>query len=479
MKKRRGLSLVTIVVLILVACLAAFLLYRAKYTYVGEQRFEKKTELLDLSGTKPEALEELQVFTQLKKLDLRDTGLTCEEYDQVRSWFPETEILWDIPFQGSYYDMDTELLVLTTLSEEDLPVLDYFTKLRGIQAVNCPDYLVLDTLRQQKPQLELNYRIPVAGYTYSHQSDALVLPGESVEELFSMLPLFPELKTVELTEPLAPIDRILALREAFPDVTISWSLDLKGIRVDEFTETLDLTGIPMTVEELEAALPYLLNLSFVDMTDCGISNEEMDALNARHENVKIVWTVILGGWYRIRTDATTFMPVKDDFYPSGGTSLYNLRYCHDIIAIDLGHRKITSIDFVAYMPHLKYLIIADTNVRDLTPLTGLSELVYLEMFITAPYDLSPLVTLTALEDLNLSYTRGDPSIIAQITWLKNLQWNHIDKFKLTWEQQQMLREAIPDCYFDFTTASSTGGKWRTLPNYYAQRDAFGLHYMTG
>lgn len=477
--KQKRISMI-LGILFLAACLilGGLGLYQNQFAPVGENRYEKTTESIDLSGRTVADLSQLQAFPELKRIDLRGTGLTCEEYDQVRAWFPDAEIFWDIPFQGKTFPMDTRELTITTLSESDLAVLDYFTELETIQAEECPDYLVLDTLRRQRPELDMRYRIPVAGDTYSHEIVRLRLPGENVEELFDLLPLFPELWSVELEEPLAPVDRILTLREAFPEIMFSWHLELGGVPVDQFTKTLDLTGIPMTVEEMEAVLPYLLNLSFVDMTDCGISNEEMDALNRRHENVKIVWTVDLGKHFRLRTDATYFMPVKENIYATDEV-VYNLRYCTDMIAIDLGHMGVTNIDFVAYMPHLKYLLLCETGVRDLTPLTGLEELVYLELFLTPPKDLSPLLTLTALEDLNLSYTQGDVNIVAQLTWLKNLWWCNREVAALTGSQQQMLRDAIPGCTFNFRYQSSTGGGWRNLPNYYAQRDILGMYYMTG
>ena len=131
------------------------------------------------------------------------------------------------------------------------------------------------------------------------------------------------------------------------------------------------------------------------------------------------------------------------------------------------------------MPHLKYLIIADTSISDITPLTGLEELVYLEMFLSPIRDFSPLLTLTSLEDLNICYTFGDPKIIAQMTWLKNVWWGYWEDINLSYNSMQMLREAIPDCNFCFVTKSSTGMGWRKLPNYYAQRDAFGMYYMDG
>jgi hypothetical protein len=374
--------------------------------------------------------------------------------------------------------MDTRELTLTALSEADLNVLPYFTELKTISAEDCPDYEILDDLRQQRPDLEIRYRVPVNDTRYSYDVTELILSGADLGELQVVLPFLPELEQVKLTPPLASVENLTGLAAAFPGLRFVWELEVGGVTVDNMMETLDLTGIPVTVEELEAVLPYLTSLTYVDMTDCGISNEEMDALNSRHEDIKIVWTVVLGSWYRIRTDATSFMPVKDGFYPKGN-DLYNLRYCHDMMAVDVGHRDITNIDFVAYMPHLKFLLMCETQVQDITPLTGLTELTYLELFLNNIRDLSPLVTLTALEDLNLHYVRGDPQIIAQMTWLKNLWWGHAVGRRLTKAQQELLREAIPDCNFNFTSPSSTGEGWRELANYFVQRDIFGMYYMKG
>ena len=474
MKNLRVWIPLILVLVILTGCL----LYQQRFAPVGENRYERTIESIDLSGSPVGDLTQLKAFYNLKKIDLRDTELKCEEYEQVKSWFPEAEILWDIPFQGKYFPMDTELLTLTALTPEDIGVLDYFTKLESVSAEECPDYETLEALRQHRPELKLRYKVPLGNTRYSYDVKKLTISGERVEELFTAIPYFPSLTEVKLEEPLAPMDRILALRKKYPQVEFSWSIDFGGVTADEFTETLDLTGIPLTAERMEEALPYLPNVTFIDMTDCGISNEEMDALNRRHENVKIVWTVDIGPHFRLRTDATYFIPVKERLYVNDEI-IYNLRYCTDMIAIDLGHKDVSNIDFVAFMPHLQYLLLCETEVTDLTPLTGLTELKYLELFLTPPKDLTPLLTLTALEDLNLHYTRGDPTIIAQMTWLKNLWWGHNLNARLTKEQQQMLRDAIPGCNFNFTSPSSTGEGWRELPNYYAQRDIFGMYYMTG
>ena len=453
--------------------------YQEKFVLIDNVKYHKTVQVLDLSDRQLGDLEQLKQLPDLMYLNLRGTGIDGAAYDMICSWFPEAEVFWDIPFQGEFYPMETRELTVTSLTEADLDALRRFTELKTVNALECRDYPILDRLRRERQDLEVVYTLSLAGEEYPVDVQELVIPGTEAETLKNLLPYFTNLQKVELIAPLAPAEQLLTMVEMAPETEFCWNLELAGIPVNEKTETLDLTGIPMTVEEMDAVLPYLMSLTYVDMTDCGISNEEMDALNRRYENIKIVWTVILGGWYRIRTDVTSFMPVKDDFY-ANGTMLHNLRYCTDMIAIDVGHMRITDIEFVAYMPHLKYLLLCQTAIKDLTPLTGLTELVYLELFLTEVQDLSPLVTLTALEDLNLHYIGGgDPNIIAEMTWLKNLWWNNLDNRKLTYEEQEMLRKAIPDCNFNFTCISSTGGGWRELPNYYAQRDIFGMHYMSG
>lgn len=446
--------------------------YEARFVCLDGVRYEKTVEELDLSGKPlcdPEALSQ---FSNLKKLDLQGTGMTLEEYKTIRAMFPDTQILWQIPFQGVFYSMDTEQITVTTLTETDLEVLGFFDQLKGVDGTNCPDYPVLHRLCQEYPELDVTYTIPVLGENCAYDVENLVLPGMEAAALKDVLPYFTHLKTLELTAPLAPMEEIRPLMELAPEVAFCWDLELGGISVDESTETLDLTGIPMTVEEMDSVLPYLLNLNYVDMTDCGISNEEMDALDMRYENIKIVWTVSIG-WRKYKTDITTFMPARDGMTVYN-SSLENLRYCHDVYALDIGHMEVWDISFVAHMPHLKYLLLGDTRVYDLSPLEGLTELVYLELFMTNVSKCDALLTLTALEDLNVSYTYCDAEVLAQMPWLKNLWW--AKPTTLAWS---ILPDALKDTHLEFTNKSSTGNGWRELPNYFAQRDAFGLGYMTG
>ena len=480
--RTRKFSLWIVVLLLVIIAVSMVLInsYQARYASIGTTRLERDITALNYAGLPLENLEELKQFPQLAELDFRGTELSTHQYETLKSWFPDCTIFWEVPFQGSRLDPQIQELKIDTLSDEDLDLLRYFPSLERIDASACTDYAQLTALRQKYPNLDVEYTLPLAGQDYAYTETTLVLSMEDTTELFSLIPYFTQLESVTFVDTIPLPEQIYALREAYPKVSFDWNFTFKDFALDESTETLDLTGIPTTVEEIEAILPYLPNLTYVDMTDCGIDNETMDALNARHENVKIVWTVTLGTWYRVKTDITWFMPVLDDYSPFGN-ELYNLRYCHDIIALDIGHRYVTNCDFVSYMPNLKYLLLADTAISDLTPVANCKELVYLELFQSFVQDLSPLLECTKLEDLNLHYThtQHQAHIVAQMTWLKNVWWGHIPEAQLSRKDQQMLREALPNCNFNFDRGSSTGSGWRELPNYYAQRDVFGQHYMVG
>lgn len=416
---------------------------------------------------------DLQELAGQPVVDLRDKELTAEQYHLLKEQLPDSEILWNVPFQGATYASDIRDLMLTSLSEEDAAQLSLFPKLEHIDATNCPDYTVLVKLADQRPDLQIQYQIPFCGESVSSDATELTIPGNQPTAEMEKLSYFRALTAVTLAEPLPAAQQIRELQKAFPEVRFCWSLDFHGIELSESTQTLDLTGIPVTAEEVEHLISYLPQLTWLDLSDCGIDNGQLDALNRKYESVQIVWTVSIGPFIQLKTDATWFMPTKLG-YKVNTEDVYNLRYCTDIVALDLGHMKISNCDFVAFMPRLKYLILADTNVTDLTPLTGLKELAFLELFLTDIQDYTPLETLTGLEDLNIYYTYGDAEVILRMTWLKNLWWNGCSP-----QNQKLLREAMPDCRFSFGSFSSTGDGWRKLPNYYAQRDIFGMSYMTG
>ena len=208
------------------------------------------------------------------------------------------------------------------------------------------------------------------------------------------------------------------------------------------------------------------------MCGCGVDNETMDALNRKYDNIRFIWSVNLGGAL-LRTDAEFFMPVKWGVQVDTD-DLYDLRYCTDIVCVDIGHMDVYACEWAAFMPNLRYLLMADTKVSDLTPLKDLKNLIYLELFLTQVRDLTPLLGCTALRDINMCYTYADPSALLQMPWVENIWWS--GHWAIPGLATQ-LRQNNPHVRVEYTTVSSTGGGWRELPNYYAMRDELLMFYM--
>ena len=163
-------------------------------------------------------------------------------------------------------------------------------------------------------------------------------------------------------------------------MTIRWSIQVGDRVVPETAEEVDLTGLKLTsTEEAARYASCFPNITKLNLTDCGLDNETLAAFREeKRAEYKVVWTVYLGSICKARTDDTKFMPLTQGDGYFRDWNAVDLKYCEDMIAIDIGHSRVRNIDFVAYMPHLKYLILADTDVRDLTPISNCKELIWLE-----------------------------------------------------------------------------------------------------
>ncbi len=471
-----------VILLLILALLGAigFGLYRNRvyqetYITIHGVEYRRDTRELSFSIGLPDEPEAYAQLTQVETIDLRQARVSAEEYDRLRIAMPEAEIFWNIPFQGNAYPQDTTELTLTDLSPEDLELLAYFSALERIDAEQCEDFEAILALLARYPHLDIRYRVPLGTGSYPRDVQELDLTDADAAQLELALAYLPEVRSVRLEGRLPQAEALSRLRENFPQVEFYWQMELFGQAADVNTRQIDLSGIPMTsTQELEAAVAYLPALEKVLMLDCGLSSEEMAALNSRHEDILFVWNVNLNNRIILRSDAEIFAPVLY-YMEVSDRDLVNLKYCTELVLIDLGHMHITDISFLENMTKLEYLILADTRIQDLSPMENLKSLRYLEIFMTGARDYSPLLHCTALEDLNLGLTFGAPEPLMEMTWLNNLWWAAHD---MTDAQVAALQEALPDTRIVFPSYGSTGDGWRDLENYFRLRDMMGMPYLT-
>lgn len=469
-------------------------------------------------------------------LDLRGKEISVSHYEALRARLPDCEITWEVPFHGSRYSQNTQAITVTRLSDEDIRVLDYLPMLKTVSAENCRDYPQLAALQEHRPDVQVRYNVTLGGASYPQDARTVTLPsvtdadigllpylpelesihaeactdlnqlqklwqarpdchvyyfvpiagnncdadaaaleltGVSFREVSQQLIYFPRLEKVSLYNPAGTAEELRAMLDAYPDIAFFWQMDILGITASSDDEEIDLSGQSLdSPEPVKAAMAYFPNARQVTLCDCGMDNETLAAFREEMRGqYKVVWSVEVG-YLTLRTDETCFMPGKYGFGLMDSWA-YNLRYCEEMVCIDVGHKPITHCEWVRFMPNLKYLVLVDTLVTDLTPLTGLEHLVFLEIFLTDITDYSPLVTCTALEDLNLSYDYGDPEPIKQMTWLKRLWWAGCPI------SEEEFHQYLPDTEMMFLRISSTGTTWREGQNYYDMRDMLGVPYMIG
>ena len=461
----------------------ALRIYNETYLVMDGVEYLRTSTEVDLSGKQITELEKLPELKLLKKLNLRNTGISIEQYEMLRAALPGCEILWSVPFQGSYYENTVQELTVDTLSEADFAILEYLPDLTTVRAEGCRDYDAIFALMEQYPELEVACIVTVDGTDYPHTQDQLTVTDPDVAELKKQLPLLRNLETVTLEGNLPATAELVELKETFPNITFLWELTVCGVKTNTLAEFIDLSKHKMSdTQELEAALPCFYNLEKVDMVSCGISDEEMSALNKRHPETKFVWVVNVSG-AKLRTDTRYFMPYKHGIKKVG--SLHNLRYCTELEALDLGHKGVSDFSYLKYLPKIRYLLLLECEVTDLSIIGNCTSLEMLELASTPIDDFWPLTNLTNLRDLNLSYTPfyysarkwgkfGDLTPLYQMTWLDRL-W--LANSRVGEENREKLREELPNTEILFFSTSATNFGWRYAPSYYEMRDILGMFYQ--
>ena len=415
----------------------------------------------------------LSYFPNLKTLWAED----CRDYDalaQAYRDYPECSVEYLVPIEDTEYPGFSETVALKTPTEEDMERLDYLPDLKQVDGTQCRDYARMQQLQQDKPNLAVSYAITVGGEIFPTDTQVLEAANAAYDELEGAISVMPQLTEINLTDPVATGEELLTLRENHPELTIHWTVNIGTASFADDAQEVDISGTHMeSTETAKRYASYFPELTKLIMSDCGIDDETMAQFREEmRDKYKVVWTVYFTKKCKARTDEESFMPIKQGEWYFQDHDVGPLKYCEDMIAIDIGHSRVRDISFAAYMPHLKYLILADTDVRDLTPLSNCKELIWLEVGWDAIESYEPLLGCTALEDLNIGRTFADPAPIYQMTWLKNL-WC----MEISGATQYGWRMALPNTNVVGKGNDVVAYGWRRLPNYYKMRDALGMYYM--
>ena len=229
-----------------------------------------------------------------------------------------------------------------------------------------------------------------------------------------------------------------------------------------------------------ANLKQLPNLKKLVMCDCGPDNAAMDTLLAAYPDVKFVWNIQIGT-HTLRTDATGFSTKNPSkHYTSASSEEYikqvkscvrlekgdieALKYCTDLVALDLGHNYLTNEDLtvIAGLTHLKILILADNKITDISALSALKELEYIELFMNSITDISPICGIETLTDVNIcNINLKNIEPLKQLTHCKRL-WYAMNPCSRS-AMKEVADTLTPyGCECNYTVTDETDGGWREL-----------------
>lgn len=308
-------------------------------------------------------------------------------------------------------------------------------------------------------------------------TETLAFSGaQDPDALCAYLACFPALKEVDLRETTLSEEQQNAVSDRFFDTAVRRTALLNGAALDSFTETLDLSGAKIgSYETFADEIGRFPKLKKLELHDCSLSNEQIAAIRDRYPSVEVVWTVRFNRW-EVRTDAVAFSTQQsgNNTNRQKTSDVQVLRYCRDLIALDLGHNDISDLAWIEELQNLQVLILADNRrIKDVTSLGTLSKLKYLELFLTGVEDISPLANLSELLDVNLCYAHiHDVTPLLSCTKLERIWLGEKVAEQIGKEGVQSLETAFPDAEFDFVSAGSTKRGWREHPRFFAFRRMF-------
>lgn len=403
----------------------------------------------------------------------------------IISTFVFIYIKWprDINLFGKMFNPNITSLDLSTCpidtSEEWIYTL---AKFKNLQTVIIRDKTLP---KEKKYELEILYpginfivdvTINIFGLSFREDSDFIDLSNATIDDtILYSLKAFPKLKKVNILGQSLDQQLQMDLQNLYPNIEFKWNVAIADKLVENNIETLDLTNSKINnIALFKNSLKLLPNVKYIDMSECNLSNDELATLREELSNIKIVWTVHLGKW-KLKTDAVAFsvLITRFDYVRMTSSDIEVLKYCTDLQALDLGHQAITDISIIGdYLPNLRILILADNKISDISPLSKLKHLHYLELFINRISDLSPLIECKELVDLNLCYN----SSINFSTLINNnfpmLERVWIVGCKISNNNYRSLKAKYPKVNIMNSGSGSTNNGWRTHERYYSMINMF-------
>ena len=155
---------------------------------------------------------------------------------------------------GKLFDPNQKVLEYTLVEEDAaaLEELEVYVNLQTLDLRGSDCYDAIESYIASHPQVQVTYDVEVAGTRYTPDVEHLTLKDGSfeTEELLSDLKHLPKLASLELPMTTLTADQMQSITDAFPKLTVTYTLELFGKEVGPDLEEVDLSNFtPGEVDE--------------------------------------------------------------------------------------------------------------------------------------------------------------------------------------------------------------------------------------
>ena len=245
---KKVLIIILVILLLILGGMLSYVWYQHTHIFVEDAVYEKDAEILDLRGQE----------------------ISEAHYNSVRSQLPQCQILWDVPFQGGKKSNDTTALTVTSITEGDMAMLNYFPGLKSVDAMGCGDYAAIEALKAAYPKLEVRYQVSLGEKSFDPDVTELTLENGDyqLEALLENLKHLPGVTTILLPKTDLTFEQMDAIRAAYEAVSLDFTVEVLGQEYASDTASLDLSAMTSEdVEAVSAALPMLAGLTEIQLMD--------------------------------------------------------------------------------------------------------------------------------------------------------------------------------------------------------------------
>ncbi|MBR1496161.1 MAG: hypothetical protein IJ617_00860 [Oscillospiraceae bacterium] len=408
---------------------------------------------LTLPAASLEELAKADDYPDLRELDLSGSSIPTAELLEWMEAHPSLNVKYSVLLGSVRVSPDAaELSAPPGVGYEELEAaLQY---LPALQKLRLPETaLSPDQLTALSERYELEYSLRLLGQTVDAATEELDLSSlspEQVPETAAALALLPGLRRVELMDAAGQCAlgaaEVRQLVQAAPQAAFNYTFELFGKTVSTADKRIEFVRQQIGDEheaEIRAALDLMPAGTYLLMDTCGMSDEVMASIRDDYPDKTVVWRIFCTYYFSALTDDEVILMTFDLNNENCGP----LKYCTEARYIDVGHNNtLTDISWAANMPKLECIIVSGAPVSDLSPFANCPNLTWLELgFCYYVTDLTPLSGLRNLKYLNTSCSQLQDITPLMDVPLERFMCAQYPGQEIPKDQQEAFIASHPDC----------------------------------